>query len=33
LDVEKLLRMWIRYESGETEVWSVVRAPKVEEDQ
>jgi len=32
LDVEKLLRMLIRYESGETEVWSVVRAPKVDEE-
>jgi transposase len=32
LDVEKLLRMLIRYESGETKVWSVVRAPKGEEE-
>lgn len=32
LDVEKLLRLLIRYDLGETKVWSVVHAPKVDEE-
>jgi transposase len=32
LDAEKLLRMLVRYEAGETKVWSVVRVPAPEDE-
>lgn len=32
LDLDKLLRMLVRYEAGEHKLWSVVRAPTVEEE-
>lgn len=32
LDVGKLLNMLVRYEQGETRVWSVVHVPKLEEE-
>jgi len=32
LDVGKLLNMLVRYDQGETKVWSVVHVPKMEEE-
>lgn len=32
LDLEKLLKMLVRYQQGEQDVWHVVRAPSVEEE-
>jgi transposase len=32
LDVKKLLKMLVRYDQGERDVWRVVRAPSVEEE-